>query len=163
MDIFSKLKDSLNSGFSVVIGAERIQSELAKKFPTVLQEKGATIILDQPTVDFYPDENRLGLKVYATVDSPDLGQGEGWVTVSGSLRLDKSSNQLYLQNVTIQRFDIQGLSKDSYNTVRQYTEDELKRLTDGKPIYNLNKHEAVANRIKDIKVGEDKLQVVLGL
>ena len=53
--------------------------------------------------------------------------------------------------------------KESYNKVRQYTEEELKRLTDGKPIYNLNKYEAVANRIKDIKVGEDKLQVVLGL
>jgi len=155
-------------GFGFELAATRIQSEIDKKagFP-IEQDAGgvAEVGLNAATLQLWPEENAIGLRLPVKVKIP-FGKWTGAVVVSTVPEYVPSEGAVYVSHLAIRKLEIPGLSSSIEGAVSTVVTRILEVSIQRYKIYELDKDkfgEQMARlALKDIKVHPEGVFFRLG-
>jgi hypothetical protein len=155
-------------GFGFELAASRIQSEIDKKggFP-IEQDAGgiAEVALSAATLQLWPDENAIGLRLPVKVKVP-FSKWTGAVAVSTVPEYVPSEGAIYVTQLKIRKLEVPGLSSSIESAVATVVTKILDVSVQRYKVYELDKEkfgEQMAKLIlKDVKVHPEGVFFRLG-
>jgi len=152
----------------VVFTEEEIQEKIGRKFP---QEKEILrffkLVIEEPKVTFLGKKNRIQLAIDAKFIVPLIRTDEISGLFEGSVRYEKEDQTLRVSDFEVVTLDTEELPEKYEGPVRAAFNLAAIKFLDDKVIHTIKKDDlkgkAAELLLKDLKVKEGELEVVLGL
>lgn len=156
--------------YEVVIPQEKIDEALAEYFPA---SKNYLMILEitysNPQVLLLEEENRIQVGMDATLNvrvNDEPQQLGGGATVTAGLRYEYETQEFFLDDVTFDRLEIQGIPAKWLDQVRTFGAEAAEEFVKRHPVYRLRakdmKTAAAKALLKDFQVRGQAIHVTLG-
>jgi len=154
---------------SVSIGRERIQQAVEEKFPIERELERSVLTLKDPVIDFDNEHSRIGLTTQMMLNVkgvPVAFEGSGRMT--GGLRYDPSNATFYMTDLEVEAIELpmKLLADERREALADRVGATLGGAVGELPLYtmqNTSRDRAARSLIKEARVGQDRVEIVLGL
>ncbi|WP_462137683.1 DUF1439 domain-containing protein [Candidatus Mycalebacterium sp.] len=152
----------------VRITEKQIQTRLEKQFP---HEKRYLIlfktVLSEPQVRLEKGNDFIGVGCSISVFLTGVETLKSRVYAETEIHYDSKTGSVYLTNLSLKKFELQGLPAETEKIVREIIGEAVLEIFTKKPVYQLEKSGKtgkIAHAIfKDIKITDGMLVLVFGL
>ena len=155
--------------FVVVLSEENLQERIEEVFPVERQYLILlTLRLSNPEVGLVEGSDRIHYRMRASLNVPGLGQPwSGMGRVSGRLRYDRESRDLFLYDSVVEEIEVEGLPQMYEGPLRSAADWIARQRLDRHPVYTIDE-ETLGQLpgpviLRDVRVGDGKVRVAFGL
>jgi len=155
--------------FVVYVTEDQIQVQLAEVFPLERQYLVVlTVRLSDPEVDLVEGSDRMHFSTAVTASVQPLGrQGRGTGRISGGIRYDPNTHEIFLQDSRIEDLSVEGVPEQYRDRVREVAQLAVSDRLDRFPLYTLSPEilERLPGPIalRDVRVEDGRLRLAFGL
>ncbi|MEQ1842535.1 MAG: DUF1439 domain-containing protein [Verrucomicrobiales bacterium] len=159
------------AGYPISIPESQINAAMAKSFPvTQTFLKLIDLTYSDPKITLRPGSDRVQLDLNAKLNIkllPGARDLKGTCTVESGVRYQAGTRQFFLADPVIKKLAIDGLPPDYVDRVTMIALELTRSRLEAFPIYTVeSSHPAVtaaAVLVKDVRVSNGAIQVILGL
>lgn len=153
----------------IVLSEAQLQERVEELFPLEQQYMVVvTLRLRDPEVKLVEGADRIHYRMHAALSVPGVGDRlSGTGEVSGRLRFDEASRQLFLEDSAVEDVDIEGVPSMYRGAVREAADLVARRQLDRHPVYTVE--DDLLDRIsgaivvRDVRVKGGEVHVAFGL
>ena len=157
--------------YEVVITQEQIDTGLSERFPASKKFLLIfTVTYSNPQVTLLENENRVEVGLDAKIDfrlNDELKELGGGATVTSGIRYDNETQEFFLVDTEVSRFEVQGIPKKWLIQVTEIASRVAQQFIESKPIYQLEGKDAKTHAakllLKEVEVRDQEVHVTLGL
>lgn len=155
--------------FVVVLSEEDLQERIEEVFPVERQYLVLlTLRLSEPEVLLVEGADRIHYRMRASLAVPGLGQRlSGTGRVSGRLRYDRETRDLFLYDSVVEEIEVDGLPQMYQAPLRSAADWIARQRLDRHPVYTVDEEEVGQLPgpviLRDVRVGDGKVRVAFGL
>lgn len=155
--------------FVVVLLEEDLQERIEEVFPVERQYLVLlTLRLSEPEVLLVEGADRIHYRMRASLAVPGLGQRlSGTGRVSGRLRYDRETRDLFLYDSVVEEIEVDGLPQMYQAPLRSAADWIARQRLDRHPVYTVDEEEVGQLPgpviLRDVRVGDGKVRVAFGL
>jgi hypothetical protein len=151
---------------TVTVERAEIQQRLQTAFPVEQPLLLGKVTFDNPRVELGAGGDRIGVELDARLELPLLPVYSGKVAVSGKPAYRAAEKAFYLQDATLDRFEIAGLPPAQVERFKGPTTLVARTVLDRTPVYTLeqrNFKEVTAEHVlREVRVKDGRFEAVLG-
>lgn len=154
--------------FVVTLSEAEMQERIEEMFPVDRQYLLVlTLQLSDPEVNLVEGDDRIRYGMRASLAVPAVGPLTGTGRVSGRLRYDAESRQLFLDDSRVEEIQIDGLPEMYRGPLRQVADLVASQQLDRHPVYTIEEGWLAELPgpvvLRDVRVGDGKVRVAFGL
>lgn len=116
---------------------QQLQQELDRRLPINQQHSLYSLSLSEPLLTLLEPQQRLSIRTRVAVNTALGFAGEGWITVDGQLRYQRSDYSFYIDDPRVTELHIEGLAPALQPQLQNLAQNLLAPAFTGQPVYTL--------------------------
>src|SRR5690606_1333509 len=116
---------------------QQLQQELDRRLPINQQHSLYSLSLSEPLLTLLEPQQRLSIRTRVAVNTALGIAGEGWITVDGQLRYQRSDYSSYIDAPPVTELHIEGLAPALQPQLQNLAQNLLAPAFTGQPVYTL--------------------------
>ena len=165
--MISFLQKTASFNYTIELSERNLQEKVNAMMPLEKTRFFLTVRLSKPKLELIDVSNEIVLFTHIDVIAPGGIKGSGRGQLSGSLRYEATSGELFLDSPKLKNLQIDWFPKMFSNSVAMIAEPLLATASAKYPVYRLRDdnatHQLAKSTIKSIKVKNHNLVITLGI
>jgi hypothetical protein len=155
--------------YAVVVSQEEIQARLDGAFPIERQYLLVlSLRLSDPEVRLQPGSDRIHMQMRATASAGPVGRNlQGGGRISGRLRYDASTREVYLDDSIVEELEVEGVPQEYRGRLVEIANLGVGQGLDRRPVYTLDQEflDQIPGPIelRAIRVEDGRVRLLFGI
>ena len=140
---------------------EELQQRVAEKFPTEQKLGFASVVFSNPVVSLSDSSDRIGIGLDMTIELASDRRINGKLAGDWRVRYESTKGALYLEDVNISKFDIDGMPASTREGILKVAQPVLRGYLQRVPVHTFRQR-IDHGALKSVLVKDGKLVVTIG-